>query len=210
MPLAANALTTVENVQAFYSGLTDNGLVESAINAVSDALEGHLGLSLGAAQTVEHVAGKGRRVLILRRKPITVVTEVKLDGTVITDYEAVADRPIEAKRGWLIRKSGWPANNQLWWDVTLDSNHVDTQGNENVEVTYTAGYVLPSAGGSRTLPYDLEQVVIDLVGTNLTQGRARAAIEERIPGGALIKWASALTTEKREEMFLSIRRYGRC
>jgi hypothetical protein len=86
-----------------------------------------------------------RKHLILARKPVTAIASVVVDSTTLdpSDYE------IDGANGLLSR---------LRRDQ-LSSWH----GCRKIVVTNTAGWLLPDQGGDRTLPYDIEKAVIDLV-----------------------------------------------
>lgn len=209
MALAANALTTHTAVLAQYSTTKTQAQIEQLINQVSDGLQGWLNRQLGTKQYTtsapEKLAGAGRQALILSRGPITIVEEVKVNGTLLvedTDFERLEDYD---ERGWLFRDSGWPMCAGTFVDLTRDPD--TSRRSRNITVAYTGGYVLPQAVSGRTLPYDIEGIVIDAVGSWLGQNRPTDLQEETTPGGWRRKWASALPAEQRLRAFATLGKY---
>ncbi|MEY9248285.1 hypothetical protein [Bradyrhizobium elkanii] len=90
-------------------------------------------------------AANPRRHLILARRPVTAVASVVVGDTALQE----ADFEIDGAAGLLSR---------------LRNDRVSSwHGCHKVVVSFTAGYRLQDAGNDRTLPYDIEKAVIDLV-----------------------------------------------
>lgn len=86
-----------------------------------------------------------RRKLILARKPVTAIASVVINDTTLDPSEYEIDgAPALLSR--LRNDRAIP-----WGDC------------RKIVVAYTAGYLLQDEGDDRTLPYDVEQAVIDLV-----------------------------------------------
>lgn len=86
-----------------------------------------------------------RRHLILARRPVTAVASVVEQSTTLdqSQYE------LDGASGLLKRLR---SDREASWD-----------GCSKVVVSFTAGWLLPDKGNARTLPYDIEKAVIDLV-----------------------------------------------
>ncbi|MED1792891.1 phage head-tail connector protein [Brevibacillus nitrificans] len=88
--------------------------------------------------------GTSGKYLLLEGYPIIHVSKVQLDGTDISDYEIISEK------GMLFRKGGWGV------------------GDQQITLSYTAGYVLPGNASSenpQTLPEPLELACILLCQT---------------------------------------------
>jgi len=177
------AFTTTAQVEAVVgSGTYLTALIEQRILSVSAMMETYCGRRFRTAtfstSAPEQVQGNGRTVLLLNRYPITAVSQVTIDGTAVTDYSQSAD--FDAA-GLLYRVTRWPASAPTYGDITED-----VDGNflaYNISVAYTGGYVLPNdSSGTRSLPYDLEQVCIDEVVHRLQQPM-RGLHSERLTTG---------------------------
>ena len=159
--LAANALTTVEQVKSL-TGLTGDDQIKFRINAASDLIERLTGRSFGIAEiTAEQHQGRGRPELILNRFPITELDEIREDGEAVDEDDYI----VNAESGIVTKNNGyWPWAPGYHQDLTNDPD--SSQAEFNIEADYTAGYVLPKdeAGAVvRSLPYYLELACIELV-----------------------------------------------
>ncbi|MCA1971315.1 MAG: phage head-tail connector protein [Caenispirillum sp.] len=139
-------LTTLDTVKAEL-GITDTSLdtyLTRAINAASEQIEGHCGRVFGS-RTVSEVfrLDRCRPRIMLNHWPVTAVGSVTEDGAAVPE----AERPIED--GIFLRRLDGDGADSLWTAA-------------KIEVSYTAGYVLPAAEGAN-LPADVEQACIDLV-----------------------------------------------
>lgn len=188
MPLAPNALTTLEAVCGELGmGIPSPGTAEAKdlerrINAASEAIERYCGRNFSRASVTEKVRGFGRARLVLSRTPVVAVASVHLDGVLVPaeDYELSG-----AEAGFVAHVRGvweWTA------DVARGISCGLQPGTERAlyAVAYSGGYVLPKdeAGGSpRTLPYDLEEVCIRTVATAYRRPASDTSLEEYAGGG---------------------------
>ncbi|MCW2195040.1 hypothetical protein AB7M45_007813 [Bradyrhizobium elkanii] len=168
-PAATKALTTLEAVKADLgiSGSAEDAYLTEKINQASAAVCAYLrvpqasdgSMTLASEELVQtfrfedhgirRFSGVGaanpRRHLILARRPVTAVASVVVGDTALQE----ADFEIDGAAGLLSR---------------LRNDRVSSwHGCHKVVVSFTAGYRLQDAGNDRTLPYDIEKAVIDLV-----------------------------------------------
>lgn len=188
MALAETALTTVAKVRDLVGTAYTDALIEQRITSVSARIDSYVGRALARAEASsthpEFYRGNGRPSLWLLRWPVIAVTQVKVDGSVITDYED--DRHL-LLRGELYRAAGWPIRCARHSDLTQDVD-LSVQGYP-VSVAYIAGYQTPNqtaldeeVGTDVPLPPDLEQVCVDEVVSRLTRPNSQIT-RERTPGG---------------------------
>lgn len=154
MALSDHALTTVQAVKDHLAGKVTvptehDAMLEVIVNAVSEEIEGDCGRHFETAARTETYSGRGDYRLRLKNRPVTAVTSVKVGTVTVTDYTT------ESESGILVRKDGdkigtWPL------------------GVRNIEVTYTAGYVLPKAASGRTLPWAVELAALLLAAAEYT------------------------------------------
>lgn len=201
MPLAANALTTLEAVKADLriTHADDDVWLTRMINRLSTSAERYCGRPFGRAEdVVEDVRQDGQsRWLYLRRMPIESVASVELaaGGTVAASEYRLAERGTE-EIGALVLKSGtWPTA------PLYASNPTRVYPDEDdvtATVTYTGGYVLPKDGPAVDpavdLPPDIEDAVIAAVadqylareaGRNAGSGAAAGVKSERLLDAAV-------------------------
>lgn len=122
MPLAENALTTLEAVKSYLKipiGTTvDDDTLEDLINACSSAIEDYCERKFKEQTFTEEYDGTGTRYLLLQQYPVNAVNAVSVDDIFLDPSEFKANKSF----GKLIRmKSIWP------------------RGDINIAVTYTAG-----------------------------------------------------------------------
>lgn len=160
MALAANALTTLETLKTEL-GLLDkstyDAVLERQINAASDAIERYVGRTLyRGTVTSERVKGYGDRILLLARTPIVSVTSITRGGSTVDASSYYVEN---AEVGSVYSSTGW-----VWTAAPLEGVAVQDQvpGTEEASylVTYVGGYQTPAQGGTRTLPYDLEEAAL--------------------------------------------------
>lgn len=137
MPLAANALTTLEGVKSYLKIIddSDNLLLEDLINASSSTIENFCKRKFKEQAYVdEEFDGTGKYYLLLDQYPVKSIESVTVDGEIIvpTDYK------VKKRNGILLKSNGvWPT------------------GEININVSYTAGYT--------DIPYDLDLACKHLV-----------------------------------------------
>lgn len=159
MTLAPNALTTPKEIRAEL-GITGN--VDRLINAASDRVERFCQRSFYYEPArVEQLPGFADFYLTVEKGPILSVASLTYDGALIDsdEYEIADD--------WRIRSdSGFTSTAGTARDFV---SRYPKAGSEKAlyELTFAAGYVTPAQAGElgipRTLPYDLEDAVIQLV-----------------------------------------------
>lgn len=164
IPLATNALTTLETVKMLLNipaeEITSAGLLALLINAASAWVETMTGRRLGLQTYTERRVASGTQELLLNEYPIVSVEYVRdLQGGTIcpNDYDIENTKEI----GVVYKETCWPFRG---YTAGLANDY--TAAARYLEVRYTAGYVLPKDAGEdnpRTLPYDLESLVWGVV-----------------------------------------------
>ena len=162
--LADNALTTLDRMKLML-GLSDiedertNEIVTLLINRASSWIERQIGRHLGKRSYRQFYDADGQQELVTLEYPIVSVEYVKEDGKEVDpksyDYAQTAEiGVIYRDEGWL--KAGYRSG--LAYDVVATKRVI--------EVSYTAGYVLPKDATDddpQTLPADLEGLLWDMV-----------------------------------------------
>lgn len=165
MSLAANALTNLATLKSELniSVSTHDTYLERVINATSDFVAQWCNRTFHFEETiVEDVAGYGTNNLLVSRTPIVTIDSITYDGGVVSasDYE-VSD----AAAGIIYAPKLW-----IWTGLGGSGiTHLPRPGTERklYTVTYDGGYVTePQVDGdpqlTRTLPYDLEDAVLQI------------------------------------------------
>lgn len=165
--MAAGDLTTLEKVKAHFEvkNSTDDGLLTHLITAASDFIRTYCSRDLAATDYVESRNGHGGRVLVLPNYPIISVASVKVDGVAIT---SAAGSPT---------LSGYVFDQ---YSISL-RGYVFSKGFKNVELSYRAGF--------ETIPLDLEQACIDLVGLKFKE-RTRIGETSKSVAGATTSYST--------------------
>lgn len=161
--LASNALTTVEEVRDRLGilGNDQNDRLTRLVNAASDYIERKLDRKLyREVITNEKVIGEGTDKIVLSRRPIVSISEIRYKDQVISSssYEILGDGVsgiVQSTSGGFV----WTAHHVV--DVSFSK--VPGTELQSFEVDYTGGYYLPSDSANRNLPYDLEEACISLV-----------------------------------------------
>lgn len=162
--LADNALTTLDRMKLML-GLSDiedertNEIVTLLINRASSWIERQIGRHLGKRSYRQFYDADGQQELVTLEYPIVSVEYVKEDGKEVDpksyDYTQTAEiGVIYRDEGWL--KAGYRRG--LAYDIVATKRVI--------EVSYTAGYVLPKDATDddpQTLPADLEGLLWDMV-----------------------------------------------
>lgn len=165
MALSAAALTTVARMEAELSISGASATLEPLIEEASAELQAACGRNFYSASGVEEkVRGYGGAFMSVRdHLPLTSITSIVFDdGDTQTTIDS-DDYEIEDAASGLIRHkgAGWQWTALEGGDITRDPR----PGTEErlYVITYVGGYVTPEQGGTRTLPYDIERAVIDMV-----------------------------------------------
>lgn len=180
MALDLRALTQLQTVKDEL-GITDeskDGRLERLIHVATDLAEGECGrVFFYEAAITEKVASSGSPHIVVGKVPIVSITSITELGTALTsdDYEALVDSSTRrADSGIIVRKAGETALGQWPWTAARRPDIVQDKlpGTESrgITVVYAGGFVTPEqaasdgwAGPARSLPYDLEQAIIELV-----------------------------------------------
>lgn len=130
----AAALTTLARVNEWIGNANDQTFRSDLIAGASAKIRAYTGRDLVESAVVdERYDGRGREVLVLRGRPVSAVSEVRIDGVAI----AASTYELDVDGGLLYRRSASdPYTPDVWpW------------GNRNVAVDLTRGYA--------TIPEDL-------------------------------------------------------
>lgn len=162
-PLASNALTTLAALkdELGISVSTFDDRCTRYINVASQAVEEYCRHSFGKAViTGERYAPSGTLRLVLEKTPLLSIEQITIgegDGPEVLD---AGDYYIEdAAAGIVTRNAIWRPND-LAIRYAPSQDPVPFTGPKIIRVNYTAGYVLPNDGGTRSLPYDLEEAAL--------------------------------------------------
>ena len=162
--LANNALTTLDRMKLMLSldDETDERtctLVELLVNKASSWVEQQVGRPLGKNTYREFYEADGQQELVTLKYPIISVDYVKEAGRLVPPERY--DYGQTANIGVIYRDDGWL---RAGYRRGLANDIIETK--RNIEVCYTAGYVLPKDATEeepQTLPADLEGLVWDMV-----------------------------------------------
>ena len=162
--LANNALTTLDRMKLMLSldDETDERtctLVELLVNKASSWVEQQVGRPLGKNTYREFYEADGQQELVTLKYPIISVDYVKEAGRLVPPERY--DYGQTANIGVIYRDDGWLS---AGYRRGLANDIIETK--RNIEVCYTAGYVLPKDATDeepQTLPADLEGLVWDMV-----------------------------------------------
>lgn len=194
--LSTNALTTVSAVRdelGLSSSAGEDPKLTRWINAVSDAVERYCQRSFyRVVAQVEAVAGFGTLTLRVTRRPVNTLTGITYNGTSVDLTDVTVH---DANAGLIERIGGW-----LWTaHQASDMSTTSLPGTERklYSVTYDGGWYTPKqveadTSLTRSLPWDLEQVAIDLV----RWMRASKGQRDRgIKSEKLESWAATYTSD---------------
>ena len=162
--LANNALTTLDRMKLMLSldDETDERtctLVELLVNKASSWVEQQVGRPLGKNTYREFYEADGQQELVTLKYPIISVDYVKEAGRLVPPE--LYDYGQTANIGVIYRDDGWL---RAGYRRGLANDIIESK--RNIEVRYTAGYVLPKDATDeepQTLPADLEGLVWDMV-----------------------------------------------
>lgn len=162
--LADNALTTLKRMKLML-GLADvndertDMIISMLINKASSWIEHQTGRHLGKKDYVQKYFADGQQELVVEEYPILDVKYVKEAGNIVAPE--LYDFKQTGNIGVIFRDGGWlyaGYRKGLAYDVIATKR--------NIEVSYTAGYVLPKDAteeSPQTLPADLEGLVWEIV-----------------------------------------------
>lgn len=174
MALELNALTTLatakDELGSTANDAATNARIERYINAASSIFERLTNTQwYYSAAAVERVPGWGDPVLELRQHlPILSVSEIRWDDGETSEVVDADDyRVVRPDLGEIELIKGRWTDTRLWRQDIV-AHRVSGSDEPNYRVTYEGGYVTPEQAridGSltRTLPYDVEEAVLDYV-----------------------------------------------
>lgn len=160
-------LTSLANVKQWLNLTvgTDDALLTRLIGAASDYIQTWLNRTLASAAYTENRDGPGGTRLMFANYPVTIVTSVSIDGTVIPP-----------STGPLV--PGWVANST---SVQLRGSYRFSDGIQNCVVAYTAGYA--------TTPAEVEQACIELVARRYKKDRVAIGVSSKQLAGETITFS---------------------
>lgn len=156
MPLEDNALTTTDQIDLSVDTIEK----ERLINVASDMIENYCDRNF-KKQTYnnEKYQPTGRQRLVLQNRPVISVDIITKNDTEVDSTSYFIENE---KAGFVFKHDKWDQDYRLARS-SISKNFQPGTNKYNIEVTYTAGYVLPKDATQedpRTLPYDLEQAAI--------------------------------------------------
>lgn len=155
--LGSNALTTLEDTLTFL-GMDPEGEevttivknnISLMINAASSYIETQTGRKFQKKERTERYTGNGSQKLVLNHYPIKSIGIIRdiSSGEIIGENAYCLEN--EGESGILHKDDGWPGRGYAS-GLANDINVLK----KSIEITYTAGYVLPK-DGTRNEPSDL-------------------------------------------------------
>jgi len=161
MALAANALTTLNNVKT-YIGITGTEWdirLEQLINNASGLIETFCDRKFAKQDFTETICGSIETMLTVKQYPVNQILYIKIDDEEITDYSMTQN---DAEKGIIYRETGWDILTKCIGIICDPSEKL-----RNIEISYNAGYILPKddspPDNPRNLPYDLEDIVLRII-----------------------------------------------
>ena len=151
-------LTTLSDVKAFLAigtsvGAGDDPLLTRLITAVSQFIETYCNRTFAQGSYTETRNGNGRQTLSFRNTPTTAIASLTIDGLAIPPRPAFGSGSsyVETFQG-----GGAGSGYTFDTDYLYLDGYAFSKGKQNVTLAYTAGYA--------SIPYDLAQAAITLVG----------------------------------------------
>ena len=141
-----NSLVTLEQVNIFLSVTPDTALtylLNFYINSASWLCNTRTKRLLKSRSLTEYYSGDNTNTILINNDPMTTITAVYIDSTRTFDSDTLIDSDN------LVYMPDKLAN-QLIYD-----NNIFTLGIRNIEVQYTAGYVV--------IPYDIQQACLEII-----------------------------------------------
>lgn len=145
MALNANALTTVANVKAEISNLTDTTVAENLINQASKLIEQYCRRPLVAQDIKERLRPPPGPRLVLKGTPLTEQLGGGYDITITQDGTAITDFTVEdPEAGIIYREGGWGCN-ELAVVSSLACDTIPGTSKTSLVVEYNGGVVIADA-----------------------------------------------------------------
>jgi hypothetical protein len=184
-------LTTVAAVAQYIGGIdagdqATNDLLQALITAASAYASSYCSRDFRSATYSQAYNGTGTQRIMLRVAPVSAVSALSIDGIAIP----AATSPLYY--GYVFDESGM---------VYLRGCYGFAEGWQNVQVTYTAGWVTPGQGGSVTLPQDMQQAVIETVALKYKAQRNNIGIAARQIAGETISYSQVDIPKSAQPVF---------
>lgn len=161
--LRANALTTLDALKPLLgltaSDTSTDDILIQLINQASASIERALGRRLRRGTYTEKVKGTGNQYILLDNYPIINVEYIRQAGELIDP--GLYDIAIQGRAGVIYKDDGW-----TYYGYPHGLAGDPVTGSRNIEVRYTAGYLLPweaTEGNPADLPADLEGLAQEMV-----------------------------------------------
>lgn len=177
--MAAGDLTDLAGVKA-WGRITDDAanvdtLLSRLITAASAAVKAAVSRTISRATFTEirsgdDAVGRGMRIY-LREYPVNSITSITENGTALTfgtGYDTTKNVIYIADEGILLRQGTTTAG--MFSPLSTPGRW--QPGQQNITIVYNAGWDFPRAitPVATDLPYDIEQVVCEMVATMFEQG----------------------------------------
>ena len=153
----------------------DDNLLQRIISGASEWIRQETSTEFTAGNVTEIRSGTGGRVMFVKRPPINSVTSVHIDGQSISAKSSnVAD---------FINSSGYSfqANGSY---ISLSGN-IFSRGIDNVQLIYNGGY--------NSIPFDLEQACIEMIGFTYRELDRLGMISKTLAGETITFSVEALS-----------------
>lgn len=179
-PASSYRLTTVASLKNLMgiTSVSDDALIGHIIDRVSSQIATFCNRNFCQETVTETLAQRDPRHMYLSRLPVTSVAYVKYKGDTVSSSEYVLQSP---QAGFIFNEDGWE-----YTGSTFD-----------YEARYTYGYVTPEMGGTRTLPYDIEQAAL-IAAKSEYLGRLRDSniVKESVDGVYSVTYAGKVDSGK--------------
>jgi hypothetical protein len=157
--LSLTLLATVKDRLGIADGAND-AVLTSNIKGASEAMIHKTGFVWPRQEYRERLHGTGALEIQLSRRPLDTISEFKLGDEVLSsgDY-SIINKP----QAVVFREVGWPSQRYQvegisGWPLPTEMGRTK----RNLEIKYTAGYITPAMSGIRSLPYDVEEICIEI------------------------------------------------
>jgi hypothetical protein len=190
MALSQAALTTLARVKTALgiSGSTEDSALETIIEGASAAAVNWCGRTFHREDDIEEkLPGYSSMFLSVSRCPIVSVSSIEYDGA---ELDSSGYEIHDAGAGMIYGLSGWVWTN-AWANAPIGDVPLPGTERKLYTVTYNGGYVTPnqvalSTFSTRTLPYDLEDAIVDMVVDKYRSlGRDSSITSEKVLTGAV-------------------------
>lgn len=169
-------LTTLENVRQYLakddSETKDDDLLFELVKSVSKKINNKLNRTLEATDYVEYYQGDGTNRLLLRQYPVNSVTSIYDD----VDRQWGSNTAKDPTS--IVIAMQTPGLIQLKSDIFINSAIWSYYNLENLNITYNAGYVLPTDANPNSyqvLPDDIIQAANKLVAVEYIKSKGMMA-----------------------------------